>query len=490
MKNKTNFILFNPEEMRAESTGTYGHPLTETPNLDRLAEEGVTFEQCHTTHTVCSPSRCSLLTGWHPHVRGHRSLWNLLEPHEPNLFKYLAEEGYQIRWYGKNDAFSPEAFQGTVEETFPEAIDQAEREELKKLNRFHENPHSQDDPLYYSFLYEQMGKYEETRDFHLIKKAIDFLRSEPEEPFLLYLPISFSHPPYHAPKGFHDMYDPATLPPLRPVNEKGKGDFHQEIRRTRRLDQLSEEDFREINAKYLGMISYADALFGDLMESLEESGLNEDTAVFFYSDHGDWAGDYGLVEKWPSGLDDTLSRVPLVARIPEGSTGKTVKGQVQHFDIAPTVLELAGIEPSHSFFARSLLPELKGERDDGDRIVFTEGGYDLPHDEPCFEGRASSHSDLLDPSHIYYPKVQLQQDAPETVCRSVSIRTASHKLIYRTKADNELYDLDKDPQEVENLYDDPDYAPVVQRLERLLLNWYVETSDVTPWEENPRGFLE
>src|SRR5690554_5848771 len=105
-----NFILFNPDEMRAEGVGCYGHPLVPTPNIDRLAAQGTRFDQCHVQHTVCTPSRCSFATGWYPHVRGHRSLWHMLRPDEPNLYKYLKQAGYDVRWWGKNDTLAQESF--------------------------------------------------------------------------------------------------------------------------------------------------------------------------------------------------------------------------------------------------------------------------------------------------------------------------------------------------------------------------------------------
>jgi arylsulfatase A-like enzyme len=72
-----NFIIINPDEWRADYAGCYGHPVVQTPNLDRLAAEGTRFENAFVQHTVCSPSRCSFMTGWYPHVRGHRSLWQI-----------------------------------------------------------------------------------------------------------------------------------------------------------------------------------------------------------------------------------------------------------------------------------------------------------------------------------------------------------------------------------------------------------------------------
>ena len=110
-----NIIYINPDELRADVLGCYGHPLVETPNIDRLADEGTRFDQCHVQHTVCTPSRCSFMTGWYPHVSGHRTLWNPLGGHEPNTMRYLREAGYQVHWFGKNDCLAPEAFSSSVD---------------------------------------------------------------------------------------------------------------------------------------------------------------------------------------------------------------------------------------------------------------------------------------------------------------------------------------------------------------------------------------
>ncbi len=485
---EVNFIFINPDEMRAESLGCYGHPLVQTPNFDKLADDGVRFDQCHVTHTVCSPSRCSLLTGWHPHVGGHRSLWHLLKPDEPNLFKYLSDAGYDIIWYGKNDVFAPGTFKGVVTQTGGDVISQEDREKMRDGYKNAGNPFSEDDPMFYSFLYEEMNEYDETFDYVNVRKAIDYINSNPENPFMLYLPTAMPHCPYHAPKGYHDMYEPEDIPELRPVCEDGKPEYFDKIRTTRRLDELTDKQFKNINAKYLGMISYVDTIYGELMEALEEAGLMEDTAIFMFSDHGDWAGDYGLVEKWPSGLDDTLTRVPLIAKIPGGAKGHVVQDCVQHFDLMPTVLELAGIEPEHTIYARSLVPQLNGAEGDPDRAVFAEGGYNHPQDNWCFEGRETVQKALMDKTHIYYPKVKLQQDVPQTVCRSTMIRANDYKFIYRTDDINELYDLTKDPLELNNVCNNTEYREMQDKLEKRMLEWYIETADVPEWHNHPRGF--
>lgn len=486
-----NFIIINPDELRADSLGVYGNSLVKTPNFDKLAKEGTRFEQCHTTHTVCSPSRCSFLTGWHPHVNGHRSLWHLLKKDEPNLFKYLSNAGYDIVWYGKNDAFSPKAFKGIVTQTLDDVLTKEEENKLEEIDKYSsENPYEFDDPKYYSFLYNEMGEYEETSDYINVKKAIEYIKSTPDTPFMLYLPTLMPHCPYQAPKGYHDMYDPEKISNLRPICEEGKPSFYQKIRESRNLGQLTDKDFKEIKAKYLGMVSYVDSLYGKLLDALEKTGLDEETAIFMFSDHGDWAGDYGLVEKWPSGMDDTLTRVPLIAKIPDGASGHVVKECVQHYDIMPTILELSEIKPEHSIFANSLVPQLKGDKGDPDRAVFTEGGYDHPQDNWCFEGRESVHKELLFKENIYYPKLKLQQEEPETVCRSTMIRTSDYKLIYRTKQINELYDLRKDPDELKNIYNNPEYIKIRNELENRMLKWYIETSDAPEWQNFPRGFTD
>src|SRR6185437_2102918 len=115
---RPNIILFMPDEVRADSFGCYGNPIAKTPNLDRLAAQGARFANCHVQYPVCGASRCSLLTGWPTSVRGHRSLYYFLRPEEPNLFRYLRRAGYDVFWYGKNDALAQQTFDDSVTEWY------------------------------------------------------------------------------------------------------------------------------------------------------------------------------------------------------------------------------------------------------------------------------------------------------------------------------------------------------------------------------------
>ncbi len=470
-----NVVLFNPDEWRAGCAGCCGDPVVRTPHLDRLAAEGVRFDQCHAQHPVCTPSRTSLMTGWYPHVHGHRTLWHMLRPDEPNLLRSLTRAGYDVRWYGKNDLLAPESFAGSV----TEAVD------YRGTGHSDVNPWSRNDPRYYSFLYEPGGDPRDTGDFANLSAGLAFLRAPHDRPFCLYLPLGLPHPPYTAPQPFHSMYDPRELPPLRPPREAGFPRFYTAIRESRRLGDVGDDVFQRIRAIYLGMVSFSDWLLGELLQTLDETGLAETTAVFVYSDHGDWAGDYGLVEKWPSALDDAMTRVPFVARVPGGVRGHVVCDVTELFDLTPTVLELVGVQAEHTHFARSLVPQLHGAAGEPARAAFAEGGYD-PHEPRCFEGHEGGEQFLRDPSHIYWPKANLQQRDAFSVCRSTMLRTATHKLIRRPLDVSELYDLRADPMELHNLYDAPDYASTRRDLEARLLAWYIHTADVTPWREDPR----
>ncbi|NJN82178.1 MAG: sulfatase-like hydrolase/transferase [Caldilineaceae bacterium] len=476
-----NFIIFMPDELRAESVGSYGHPLAPTPNMDALAAQGVRFDQCHVQHSVCTPSRCSMMTGWYPHVRGHRTLWHLLRPDEPNLLRTLKQAGYQVMWFGKNDLLATASL--------ADSVTVAER---RGQRMFGQNPFTRDDPRYYSFLYDAYdGPLAEHGDYANVQAAIDFLRSKPPEPFVLYLPLTFPHCPYSAPQPWHDLIDPDDLPPLRPADLRNRPDHHALIRQYRRLDRMSEDEqsvlLRKIQAVYLGMTGFVDHLLGQLLNELDAAGLADSTTVTVTSDHGDYAGDYGLVEKWPSACEEIITRVPLIVRTPDGAAGHVVAEPVELFDVMATTLEQAGVEARHSHFARSYVRQLHGESGDPTRAAFTEGGY-ARHEPHCFEGKPDRDQFARDAGNIYFPKGVQQQEHPDSVGRVVAVRTVSHTYIHRPHGQCELYDRALDPRELQNVYGASDYTAIQRKLEQRILDWLVETSDVTPFDIDPRGF--
>lgn len=216
--------------------------------------------------------------------------------------------------------------------------------------------------------------------------ALDFMRNAPPEPFSLFLTTRGAHPPYGAPAGWHTKFSAADVKasgwvprgrsiegmPVYMGNERGIPHF-------RNISVLPDEFFYEIQAVYLGMISYTDWIFGQLLNGLAEieaGAMAERTAVFFSSDHGDFGGDYGLVEKWPGSMADVLTRVPLYARIPGMATGHVSYSPVQTADVLETMLDLANISlPGWIRFGKSLVPELEDRQDSGktsERFVYAE----------------------------------------------------------------------------------------------------------------------
>ncbi|GKX31496.1 arylsulfatase [Vallitalea longa] len=480
-----NFVFFFPDEMRAESLSCYGNQSIKTPNYDRFAKEGVKFDNCFVQNPVCSPSRCCLMTGRYVHNNGHRSLWHLLRPHEPSLFRYLHNEGYKIGWFGKNDLYSEDYIREFNFTSSPEC--------KGGTGKPVKNIYEPSNEKYHSFVYEACDEGDGLagKSKLQVEKAIEFLENhkDSDEPFFLYIPIGLPHPPYYAPEKYYDMYNVDDISQLKMDVDKDRPLYYDLIRKYRNLDKLSEDELKKIQAIYYGMISYTDMLFGKLLDAIDACGMNETTTVIASSDHGDFAGDYGLVEKWPNAFTDNITRVPLIISTPDNKKGHKVNEQVELFDIMSTVLELADIKAEHTNFSQSLVPQLAGSCGDKDRIVYCEGGYDKqePH---AFESFVSPcrNKNLTNENHPYYPKIMQQANEPKSVCRSVMMRTLDYKLIRRTEDINELYDLNKDPNEIYNVYEDDRYRSIRSDMENKLIDWYLKTSDTIPFNDDIRGF--
>jgi arylsulfatase A-like enzyme len=302
-------------------------------------------------------------------------------------------------------------------------------------------------------------------------------RRQSERPFCIVLALFEPHPPYTISADFYDLYRAADVPAPVPPGLPKRPRFHAALRKYCGLDRVSEAEFRKLRAVYYGQVSYSDWLLGELLEALERTDHTRDTALFVCSDHGDYTGDYGLVEKWPSGLEDCLTHVPLIARIPGGTAGHVAMQLVELYDVMPTCLELAGTRATHTHFARTLSPQLQGSKGDPARAAFTEGGYNA-YEPQAFEPVIAG---------LYGPKTRLQNEHPDTITRCAAVRTARYKYIARPNDQSELYDCLEDPRQQHNLSGDQTSQAIETQLQARLTNWYINTTGVPPPGRDPRG---
>lgn len=479
--------------------GHMGNPAAVTPNLDRIVrEDAVSFSSAFCQNTVCTPSRCSFMTGWYPHVRGHRTMYHMLHPElgEPNLLKILKANGYFVWWGGKNDLTPGQSDISP----YCDVRFHPKDEDYKKWG-YTPREGSHDGNLawrgekggdnFYSFCKGRLDKTNEEiycdGDWAMVLGALDFIREyEGDKPLCIYLPLLYPHPPYCVEEPWYSITDRNKIPQRAhaPEEWKGKPSILQGICENQGLQSWTEERWTELRAAYYGMCSRLDHQFGLLMDTLRESGIYDDSAVFLFSDHGDYTGDYGLVEKTQNTFEDCLSRVPFIVKPPKGTAVKprVSNALVELIDFSATVYDLTGIEPDYDHFGKSLRSALAGDTDEHRDAVFCEGGRRIGERQAMELESSSSGNEGL-----YSPRIRLQttDDGPYHT-KAAMCRTQTHKYIKRLYEQDELYDLIADPREETNLIEDPSYKDVLSNMKERLMHWYMETCDVVPQNTDKR----
>ncbi len=498
MPKKPHIVILNPDQWRGDVMGHMGDPGAVTPHLDQAVQtDAVSFRWAFCQNTVCTPSRCSFMTGWYPHVHGHRTMYHMLRKHEPVLLKVLRDNGYFVWWGGKNDLVpgqdDPLDYVDAYYRT-PEG-----KQHLYSHYNLHDERDWRGDPEgdnYYSFYYGRIDPPEGKDvyydwDWSKIHGAIDQIHqgSPDDRPMCLFLTLSYPHPPYAAEEPYYSMVDPTRVPARVPTPE-GPGNkpmLLDGIREGQCMHGWSEQRWQELRRTYYAMCTRVDHQYALLCEALKEAGIYDDTAIFLFSDHGDFTGDYGLVEKTQNTFEDCLSRVPLVVKPPAevGCKPRVADTIAELIDFPATVYELAGIEPGYSHFGRSLLPVVTGETDEHRETAHCEGGR-LLGEEHCMEKQSTSNQNS---SGLYYPRLRLQtSDEKPWHGKATMIRTKNYKYVLRLYESDELYSLREDPHEQDNRIDDPALTDVARDLRDRLLLWYQETCDVVPHDTDRRNF--
>lgn len=471
---RPNLLLFMPDQLRADALGCFGSPVAQTPHLDALAARGVRCADAYAQHPVCGPSRVSFMTGWYPHVHGHRTLDNLLKPWEPNLLATLRAAGYHVAVPGhRGDVFAPGVTEATTD-----FCGYLEHPDPAALGTRYTPAHPEDHPLFKAMYFGSGGDDPVLdSDEATIRTAERWLaeRAPTVEPWCLWIPLLFPHPPFTVEEPWFSMHDRSAMPDPLDLPGPGKPAFMAAYRETYGWDGLTLDDIHEIMATYHGMVSRVDDQLGRVLRAVDDIGATDDTAVVAFTDHGEYLGDYGLVEKWPSGLDPCLVRNPLIlagAGLPEGAV---LDQPVELIDLLPTLCELAEAPVGHTHFGRSLLPVLDDPARQHRPFACSEGGF-----------RVSDQHLLEQAGWIYAPKADLQRARPELVGTAYALRTPDHTYLHRRYEGDELYDRQADPDETVNVVDAPDMAATAATLRDQLFGWLADTADVIPWEPDPR----
>jgi arylsulfatase A-like enzyme len=472
---RPNFLLFMPDQLRADALGCFGNPVAQTPAFDSLAARGVRFTDAWSQHSVCGPSRVSIMTGWYPHVNGHRTLDNLVKPWEPNLLSILRSTGYYVAIAGnRGDVFAP-----GVTEASSDFCGWIEPPSLEDVGRLYTPSYPRDHRLYKAMYFGSGGTDPLLdADEATIRTAERWLveGAPTHSPWVLWVPLMFPHPPFTVEEPWFSLHDRDRMPDPIPAAAAGKPAFMAAYREAYEWSELNLDDMHEITATYYGMVSRVDDQLGRLLARVETIGATDDTVVATLSDHGEYLGDFGLVEKWPSGLDPCLLRNPFILAGKGIPDGVEFDQPVEMVDLLPTLSDLAETRVRHTHFGRSLLPALTDKEVLHRDIACAEGGFRI------------SDRDLLETAGwIYKTKSDLQHERPELVGTAMALRTKSHTYVHRRYEKDELYDRAADPAETTNLIEEPGSADLASALRERTLGWLADSSDVIPWEPDPRN---
>ncbi|GAA3732656.1 arylsulfatase A-like enzyme [Spinactinospora alkalitolerans] len=428
-----NAVVFLTDQQRWDTTGLHGNPLGLTPNLDRMAEEGVHVANSFTCQPVCAPSRASLQTGRYPAGIGCFRNGIPLPDDVPTLADRFGEAGYETAYIGKWH-LADDDVAGPVR---PEQRGGYRHWLASNLLEFTSD-------AYRTTLYDEHGEPHDLPGYRadaITDAAIDYIGRERDAPFFLFL--SFLEPhhqnqrdDYPAPDGYRERYEGAWTP----------GDLAA-------LGGNSDEHL----AGYYGMVKRVDECLGRFTTALGELGLADDTVVLFTSDHGchfkTRNGEY------KRSCHDASIRVPTVLSGPELGAGAAPSRLVSHVDLPPTLLEAAGLPVPEDMDGHSLVPLLRGEADTRPNDVLVQ----VSESEV---GRA------LRTERWKYGVVAPGADAWNT--------PSADRYV-----DAYLYDLEADPDELHNLVGAASHSGVVERLRERLVRRMVEAGERPPLIEAP-----
>ncbi len=468
---RPHIIFIITDQQRFDTIAELGYSYMETPHLDRLVREGVTFTNCHVTAASCAPARASLFTGYYPHTTG---ILKNADSWTRSWIELLGESGYRCVNVGKMHSYPYHTPLGFDERFVVENKDRYLEERWyfdewdKALRAMGLVKQQREQYRLRSDYRERLGAFEwelppETHSDNFVgDMAAWWIRTKPrDESRPLFLEIGFPgpHPPYDPTPEYAARYLSKELPLLDVTQEEldGQPEPFKRLRLHNNevdhdsvvldLNPTHEQRHRQ-RAYYLANVSMIDTCVGNIMNALEEAGYLENSIVIFTSDHGDCLTDHGHSQKWT--MYDLITRMPLIVWAPRRFTGgRRIDGLCSQFDIGPAILEWAGASVPDNLEARSLAPAVVGTDWEPRKHVFAEQAKDGILTDTDFMTMVRSHD---------------------------------WKLVHFLEEPwGQLFDLRSDPNEVRNLWDstDPMHAAKKQELLAVLREWRIRSGYIT-----------
>ncbi|MGQ9729860.1 MAG: arylsulfatase [Candidatus Zipacnadales bacterium] len=453
-KKRPNILFLMTDQHRGDTLGCEGHPCVQTPNLDRLAREGVRFTRAYTSTPSCTPARAGILTGQSPWNHGMLGYYRVAPHYHNELPRFFREAGYYTLGIGKMH-YHPQRNTHGFHRTLLDESGRVESEGFVSDYRqwFKQvAPDRDPDETGIGWNDHRAKAYVLPEELHPTRwtgdQAVEFLESYTgEQPFLLKVSFARPHSPYDPPPRLMDMYAGAAIPPAliaewaernalrgqEHPNDLARGDLGPNVPLVARQG-------------YYGNVTFIDEQIGRILRALEGRGWLEDTLILFCSDHGDMLGDHHLWRK--TYAYEGSARIPLLIRWPEGMIS-AARGQVQAEpvelrDILPTFLDAAGLPIEEGRFdGRSLLDLVRGN--------------------------ASGWREAIDLEHArcYWPENQW-----------TGLTDGNYKYIYYAPTgQQELFDLRNDPGELHNLAQNPAYAALVGEWRRRMIEHLAERGE-------------
>ena len=454
IENQPNILWICTDQQRYDTIHSLGNEHIRTPNIDQLVSEGIAFTHAFCQSPICTPSRASFLTGRYPStVHGCMNGNEVWGEGAPLITKRLADAGYDCGLAGK---FHLAGACGRLEP----------RPKEDGYRVFHWSHHSENDftetNAYTKWLAGSgidpditLTRPEDIppdrhQSFWCAEKAIEFMSENREDPWLMSVNFFDPHAPFNPPREFRRRYESRVLPPplFRPSDLQSQArlegvDFQNMAREPETFEAADKK------AAYYAMIELIDDNVGRMLDVLERTGQREDTLVIFMSDHGEMLGDHGLILKGCR-FYEGLVRVPLIMSwpgvIPNGLRSDAL---VELMDIAPTLLEINGLSVPSPMQGRSLWSLIRGECDRDRHREFVRCEYYHTLTASPLRERLKSAS----------PKRESLASGESIIRGSFGtmIRDERHKLVvYHGHSVGELFDLENDPGEFDNLWDCPD----------------------------------